>query len=74
MLGHVQRGGSPNARDRFMATRMGYMAVDVLAQGKSGRVIVSRDGILTDLDIEEALAMEKTVDEEVFKISNMISL
>ena len=37
VLGHVQRGGSPTARDRVMATRMGYRAVEILAAGSTNR-------------------------------------
>lgn len=66
VLGHIQRGGSPTARDRVTATRMGYFAVDAIAEGKTNRVIVYRDGGLQDIDMAEALAMKKTLnpDEE----------
>lgn len=59
VLGHVQRGGSPTARDRVTASRMGYLAVQVLAEGKTNRIICSRDGAITDIDMEEGLAMKK---------------
>ena len=42
-----------------MATRMGYSAVEVLASGKTNRVICARHGDMVDVDIEEALAMKK---------------
>ena len=58
--GHIQRGGSPTARDRETASRMGYKAVQTLLEGKGNRVISILDGYLTDLDMEEALAMTKT--------------
>lgn len=74
VLGHVQRGGTPTARDRVMATRMGSLAVELLCEGKEGRVVCFKDGKITDFDIVEALNMEKTVDEQAFRISNMISL
>ncbi|HCA71381.1 MAG TPA: 6-phosphofructokinase, partial [Ruminococcaceae bacterium] len=57
VLGHVQRGGSPTLRDRVVASEMGYDAVELLADGKSNRVIVVRDGKVVDLDITEALNM-----------------
>lgn len=66
VLGHVQRGGSPNARDRVTATRMGYRAVEVLAAGKTNRVIVHNGGKVTDMDMEVALSMKNqlNVDEQ----------
>ena len=74
VLGHVQRGGSPTARDRVMATRMGYYAAQLLADGKTGRVVVFKHGQIMDLDFEEALAMKKSLDMEACRISNSISL
>ncbi|MCR5552557.1 MAG: 6-phosphofructokinase [Oscillospiraceae bacterium] len=67
VLGHIQRGGSPSARDRVTATRMGYYAVKCLAEGKANRVCALRSGTLIDVDIAEALNMTKTLyplDEE----------
>lgn len=58
VLGHVQRGGSPSARDRVTATRMGYEAVEVLAAGKTNRVIIHKDGKVADMDMVEALSMQ----------------
>ena len=60
VLGHIQRGGSPTARDRETASRMGYEAVQVLMQDKGNRIISSLDGRIVDLDMEEALAMTKS--------------
>ena len=59
ILGHIQRGGVPSARDRVMATRMGYQAVEVLAAGLTNRVICSRNGAMIDVDIEEGLSMKR---------------
>ena len=68
ILGHIQRGGSPSAKDRVMATRMGYEAVQVLAQGKTNRVICSRDDRIVDIDIDEGLAMHKTLNSEEYEV------
>ena len=62
VLGHIQRGGAPTARDRETASRMGYEAVMALLAGKGNRIIGTRDGRLTDMDMEEALAMEKKLE------------
>ena len=59
VLGHIQRGGSPNARDRETATRMGYFAVKALSEGRSNCVIGTRGGDMVETPIEEALNMKK---------------
>ena len=59
VLGHIQRGGVPTGRDRVNATKMGYMAVELLLQGKSNRIVCTRDGGYIDIDIDEALSMKK---------------
>ena len=72
ILGHIQRGGSPTAKDRVYASTMGAYAVDLLCSGATNRVIAYRHGQFTDLDIDEALAMKKTIDEYQFLVSRMI--
>ena len=64
ILGHIQRGGTPTARDRVMATRMGYTAVEVLLAGKTNRVVCSQHGSMVDVDIEEGLSMKKGLNQE----------
>lgn len=64
VLGHIQRGGAPTARDRVNATKMGYRAVERLCEGKSGRIICTHSGIITDVDINEGLAMKKSIQQE----------
>lgn len=59
VLGYVQRGGSPTARDRVEASRMGNYAVNILVEGKQNRVVVLRQGEITDMDIDEALQLKK---------------
>ncbi len=63
VLGHIQRGGCPTGRDRVNATKMGYMAVELLLRGKTNRVICTNSGSFTDVDIQEALAMEKSIQQ-----------
>lgn len=64
ILGHIQRGGTPSGRDRVMATRMGYQAVETLAAGSSNRVICSRNGSMIDVDIETGLSMKRGLNEQ----------
>lgn len=59
ILGHIQRGGTPTARDRIMASEMGVKAVDLLLEGKSNRVVCVQQGKIVDIDIEEGLTMKK---------------
>jgi len=61
VLGHIQRGGSPNARDRVAATKMGYLAVELLMQGKTNRIVCTHDGGFTDVDMDEGLATKKSM-------------
>ncbi|MEG1286836.1 6-phosphofructokinase [Clostridium sp.] len=73
VLGHVQRGGSPSGFDRVLASKMGAKAVEVLLEGKTSRVIGIKENIIIDQDIDEALALKRTFDEELFKIAEEIS-
>ena len=61
VLGHIQRGGSPTARDRVAATKMGYLAVNLLVQGKTNRIVCTHDGGFTDVDMDEGLATKKSM-------------
>ena len=61
VLGHIQRGGTPSARDRVNATKMGFMAVELLMQGKTNRVICTKQGSFTDVDIDEGLVMQRRI-------------
>ena len=72
ILGHMQRGGSPTCKDRVYASTMGAMAVDLLCEGKSNRVIGHKGGKFVDFDIDEALAMKKDVDEYMYEISKTL--
>ena len=61
VLGHIQRGGTPTGRDRVNATKMGYLAVELLRSGKTNRIVCTHDGGYTDVDIDEALSMKKSM-------------
>ena len=68
VLGHIQRGGSPNARDRETATRMGYRAAKALAEGRADCIIGTKHGDLVEIPIEEALQMKKTLQMERYDV------
>ncbi len=74
ILGHVQRGGSPTARDRVLASQFGNLAVSLLSEGKSNRVVGMRDDALVDYDLHEALAMTKEFPMELYNMSDIISI
>lgn len=68
VLGHIQRGGTPTARDRVTATRMGYHAVDILANGGTNKIICVRNGVMCSIDIDEGLSEHKGIDQEEFTV------
>ncbi|WP_035172093.1 6-phosphofructokinase [Caldanaerobius polysaccharolyticus] len=74
VLGHIQRGGSPTAFDRLLASRMGARAVELLMQGATNRVIGIKNDALYDVDIDEALKMKKTIDMELYNLAKILSI
>lgn len=74
VLGHVQRGGSPTATDRVLASRLGAMAVELLLEGKGGRAVGIVENKLTSYDIIEALKMPHHIDEKMYKLSEELSI
>jgi len=68
VLGHIQRGGSPNARDRETATRMGYYAVKALSEGRANCIVATQHGDIVDIPIEEALTMKKHLQMERYDV------
>ena len=74
ILGDMQRGGSPTAKDRVYASTMGALAVDLLCEGKTNRVVGYRHGAFVDFDIDEALAMKKEIPEYEYQIAKNLSI
>lgn len=74
ILGHVQRGGSPTAKDRIVASQMGYHAVQLLKDGIGNRVVAMQKEQILDFDIFEALNMKNSVDLDLYKMSLDISI
>lgn len=73
VLGHIQRGGSPSAFDRILASNMGAKAVEVLLEGKTSRVIGIRNNHIIDDDIDEALSIESHFNEELYNVAQILS-
>jgi 6-phosphofructokinase 1 len=63
ILGHIQRGGTPTARDRVNATKMGYLAVELLLAGKTNRIVCTQNGSYKDVPVDEGLTMLKDVQQ-----------
>lgn len=74
ILGHVQRGGSPTSRDRIIASRMGYYAVQLLNNGVGNRVVAMQKEKILDFDIFEALNMKSSIDLNLYKMAMEISI
>ncbi|MBR6220980.1 MAG: 6-phosphofructokinase [Clostridia bacterium] len=74
VLGHIQRGGSPSARDRETATRMGYFAVRAFHEGRGNCIIGTREGEMVELPIEEALAMKKHLQMDRYQVLETVSV
>ncbi|KGP90831.1 6-phosphofructokinase [Pontibacillus chungwhensis BH030062] len=74
VLGHTQRGGSPTAYDRVLASRLGAKAVDLLIEGKAGRMVGIQNNKLVDHDIIEALNTKHELDLEMYKLSQELSI
>lgn len=75
VLGHIQRGGSPTAFDRVLASRLGARAVELLIEGKGGRAVGIENNRLVDYDIIDALTNKKhTLDLELLKLSKELSI
>ncbi|WP_053956282.1 6-phosphofructokinase [Inediibacterium massiliense] len=73
ILGHIQRGGSPTAFDRILASRMGGYAVELLLQGKGSRVVGMKANEIFDMDISEALSMKKEINKGMYELAQILS-
>ncbi|NLA76810.1 MAG: 6-phosphofructokinase [Clostridiales bacterium] len=74
ILGHVQRGGSPSARDRVLASQMGNKAVHLLLNDVGNRVVATKGDQIVDYDIFDALNMKNQIDLDLYRIAHEISI
>lgn len=74
ILGYMQRGGNPTAKDRYYASIMGAYAVDIMLQGKTNRVVGVKSGEVMDVDIEEGLKMTKGINEYEFEVAKLLTI
>ena len=73
VLGYIQRGGNPSAFDRILASKLGARAIELLIDGKTARAVGMKNGEVMDIDIKDALAMEKDFDQKLYYISRALS-
>lgn len=73
VLGHVQRGGTPTARDRVIASKMGGVAVDLLVEGQGGLVVGIKNGDVISLSITEALRSTPAFDRAAYKLAAILA-
>lgn len=74
IMGHLQRGGTPTAQDRILASRMGSHAVETLLEGRSSRVVGIKGNTIFDMDIDEALAQVKSIDEKLYNLTSILAI
>ncbi|SDQ43877.1 6-phosphofructokinase [Virgibacillus subterraneus] len=74
VLGHIQRGGSPTASDRVLASRLGAMAVDLLLSGKGGRMVGIQNNQIVDHDIVGVLSEKHTINNDMYQLSKELSI
>ena len=73
VLGHLQRGGSPSMKDRYLGTTMGVYAVQLLAKGIGNRVVGIRDNKIYDMDIVEACSMKNKLNLELYNMAGVLA-
>ena len=71
VLGHVQRGGTPTARDRVLALRFGVQAMEAIAAGRSGIMVALQGDRIVELELSEATKRRKTVDAEWLALADV---
>lgn len=74
VLGHIQRGGSPTAQDRVLASRLGAKAVDLIINGEAGKIVGLQNNQLVAQDIDEVLAKKHQLKKDVYQLSQELSI
>lgn len=71
VLGHLQRGGTPTAYDRVLATRFGIKAIEMLHEGRYGRMVALQGNNIVEVTLHEATSKLKTVDPEMLRVAQV---
>jgi 6-phosphofructokinase 1 len=73
ILGHIQRGGSPSAFDRMLATRMGVVAFEAMRDGQSGVMVALQGREMTTIPIETAISQARPINPHYFEMARILS-
>ena len=74
ILGHLQRGGTPSAYDRILASRMGYAAIEALLEGQRNVMIGIKNDEIVYVPISRAIKMDKPINQELISVLNVLSM
>ena len=74
ILGHLQRGGTPTAYDRILASRMGYAAIEALLEGQRNVMIGIKNDEIVYVPISRAVKMDKPINKELISVLNVLSM
>jgi 6-phosphofructokinase 1 len=74
ILGHLQRGGSPSAADRLLASRLGAKSVELLMAGETRKIAGIKAGQVVAVDIDEALNAPRSVDLALYDLAGVLSI
>jgi len=70
-LGHLQRGGSPTAYDRVLATRFGKAAIDLISEEKYGHMVALKGKDITSVPLKTVIGKRKTVDLQLYDLAKI---
>ena len=73
VLGHIQRGGSPTAFDRVLATRYGVGAIEMVHRGEFGRMVSLRGNKIVSVPLKDAVGRTRTVDDDLINVAQALS-
>ncbi|MCL6477120.1 MAG: 6-phosphofructokinase [Peptococcaceae bacterium] len=74
ILGHLQRGGTPTAYDRILASRLGARAVELLMNGEKCKMVGILSGRIVATDLEQVLSCKKDVDMDMYNLAGVLSI
>lgn len=74
ILGHIQRGGTPTAFDRALASRVGARAVDLLTEGKAGKMVGIQSNKIVDFDLDFVLQQRKSIDIDLLNLAGILAI
>jgi len=74
ILGHLQRGGTPSAADRILASRLGYASIEALKEGQRNVMIGVQNNQIVYIPIQRAIKLNKPIDRELIDVLNVLSI